>query len=371
MLKGRKYRIYPDKSQKDLLNKHINNCRFIYNLSLETKISAYLGNKFIYSSFDLIKQLPELKKEFIWLKETNSQSLQQSIINMDIAYKRFYSGSGFPKFKSKKHKQSFQIPQRIKIQDNKLIIPNFKEGIKIILHRPINGIIKNVTITLTSSGKYYASILIEDNKILPNKSKIDKNNTIGIDLGLKSFVVTSKSDIYLYNEFLRKAQLKLKFLQSKYSKYKGKNTKQKIAILHEKVMNQRKDFLHKLSTKLISENQTICLENLGIKNMIKNHNLALSITDVSWGTFINMLEYKANWYGKNIIKIDKFAPSSKTCSNCGIINNNLTLNDRKWRCNCGSLHERDINAAINIKNFGLNIKLSTEHRQKIKKSCLQ
>ena len=334
MLKGRKYRIYPDKNQEKLLYKHINSCRFIYNLSLETKISAYLGNKFVYSSFDLIKQLPELKKEFTWLKETNSQSLQQSIINMDVAFKKFYKGNGFPKFKSKKDKQSFQIPQRIKIQKDRLIIPNFKKGIKIILHRPIDGVIKNVTITLASSGKYYASILVEDNKILPNKYSIDKNNTIGIDLGIKNFVVTSENDIYLYNQFLRKAQSKLNFIQTKYSKYKGKNTKQKITILHEKIVNQRKDFLHKLSTKLISENQTICLENLSIKNMIKNHKLALSITDVSWGTFVDMLEYKANWYGKNILKIDKFAPSSKTCSNCGKINHNLSLNDREWKCNC-------------------------------------
>jgi len=338
----------------------------VYNLALETKNTAYLGSKHNFSPFDLIKQLPELKKECEWLKEVNSQSLQQAIQNMDIAFKKFFKGAGFPKFKSKhKGKQSFSIPQNVIVENNLLIIPKFKEGIDIVLHREIKGTIKSATISVTPTGKYFVSILVDTNAEIPSKLPIKENTTIGVDLGIKDFVITSNGEVIANPKNLRKAQSKLKYLQRKYSKNKGKRTKQRLALLHEKVANKRKDFLHKVSIKLIRENQTIALETLAVKNMIKNHNLAQAISDVSWSTFVSMLEYKANWYGKNILRIGRFAPSSKTCSCCGYINKELALKDRSWTCpKCNSVLNRDKNASINIKLFALKSNLSEEHRLK-------
>jgi putative transposase len=366
MFKSLKYRLYPTNSQKELISKHIGSSRFVYNLALETKTTAYLGNKHNFSPFDLIKQLPDLKKECEWLKDVNSQSLQQSIQNMDIAFKKFFKGSGFPKYKSKhRGNKSFAIPQNVSVKDNRLIIPKFKEGIEIILHRSINGKIKSATISITPTGKYFVSILTDTNTQVPDKYIITKENTIGIDLGIKNFAITSEGELFENPKNLRKIQSKLKYAQRKYSKNKGKRTKQYIALLHEKVVNKRKDFLHKISTKLIRENQTIAIEDLNISGMLKNHNLAQAISDVSWSTFVSMLEYKAEWNGNNIIKIGRFAPSSKTCSCCGNINKELKLKDREWVCNnCNSILDRDINASINIKNFALKSILSGEHTLK-------
>ena len=366
MFRAYKYRISPTNSQKELIAKHIGSSRFVYNLALETKNAVYIGSKHNFSPFDLIKQLPELKKECEWLKEVNSQSLQQSIQNMDIAFKKFFKGAGFPKFKSKrKGKQSFSIPQNVIIENNLLIIPKFKEGIDIVLHREIKGTIKSATISVTPTGKYFASILVDTNTEIPIKAPIKENTTIGIDLGIKDFAITSEGEVFKNPKNLRKAQGKLKYLQRKYSKNKGKRTKQRLALLHEKIVNKRKDFLHKTSTKLIRENQTIALEDLAVSNMVKNHNLAQAINDVSWSTFVSMLEYKSDWHGKNILRIGRFAPSSKTCSCCGHINKRLTLSDREWNCpKCGKVVSRDLNAAINIKSFALKNNLSGEHRLK-------
>ena len=366
MLKGLKHRLYPTDSQKELIAKHIGCSRFVYNLALETKNTAYLGSKHNFSPFDLIKQLPNLKKECEWLKEVNSQSLQQSIQNMDIAFKKFFKGAGFPKYKSKhKGKQSFSIPQNVLVEDNKLVIPKFKKGIEIVLHREIKGTIKSATISVTPTGKYFVSILVDTNIENPIKVPIKEETTIGIDLGIKDFAVTSKGEVFENPKNLKKAQSKLKYIQRKYSKNKGKRTKKRLALIHEKVVNKRKDFLHKVSTKLIRENQTIALETLVVSNMVKNHNLAQAINDVSWSTFVTMLEYKADWYGKNILRIGTFAPSSKTCSCCGYINKELTLKDRSWTClKCNSVLDRDVNASINIKNFGLKNKLSVGRRLK-------
>lgn len=366
MLKGLKYRLYPTNSQKELIAKHIGSSRFVYNLALETKTTAYVGSKHNFSPFDLIKQLPELKKECEWLKEVNSQSLQQSIQNMDIAFKKFFKGAGFPKYKSKhRGKQSFSIPQNVLVENNLLIIPKFKKGIDIVLHREIKGIIKSATISVTPTGKYFASILVDTNTEIPIKAPITESTSIGIDLGIKDFAITSEGEVFDNPKNLRKAQSKLKYVQRKYSKNKGKRTKQHLALLHEKVVNKRKDFLHKTSIKLIRENQTICLEDLAVSNMVKNHNLAQAINDVSWSTFVTMLEYKADWYGKNILQIGRFAPSSKTCSCCGYINKELTLKDREWTCpKCNFVLDRDKNASINIKSFALKNYLSGEHRLK-------
>ncbi len=365
MYKAFKYRIFPTGPQKELIAKHIGHSRYVYNLALETKNAAYISAKHDYSAFDLVKQLPELKKELPWLKEVNSQSLQQSIQNMDIAFKKFFKGAGFPKFKSKhKGKQSFSIPQNVKTENGFLIIPKFKEGIKMSLHRPTKGTIKSATISVTPTGKYFVSVLCDTKEELPTKAPIKENTTIGIDLGIKDSAITSDGEVFENPKYLRKAQSKLKYVQRKYSRYKGKRTKKKLAKLHEDVVNKRKDFLHKVSTQLIREKQTICLETLAVKNMVKNHNLAQAINDASWSTFVSMLEYKADWYGKNILRIGRFSPSSKTCS-CGVINKDLKLSDRVWTCkSCGTTHDRDILAACNIKSFALKNHLSGEHRLK-------
>ena len=363
MYKAFKYRLYPTEPQKELIAKHIGSSRFVYNIALETKNAAYIGAKHNYSAFDLVKQLPELKKELPWLKEVNSQSLQQAIQNMDIAFKKFFKGAGFPKFKKKSNRGSFNVPQNVIVGNDLLIIPKFKEGIKMSLHRPTNGTIKSATISVTPTGKYFVSILCDTKEEIPTKAPITESTTIGIDLGIKDFAITSEGEVFENPKYLRKAQSKLKYIQRKYSKYKGKRTKKKLVKLHEDVVNKRKDFLHKVSTKLIRENQTICLETLAVKNMVKNHNLAQAISDVSWSTFVSMLEYKAEWYGKNILRIGQFAPSSKTCS-CGVINKDLKLSDREWTCkSCGTTHDRDILAACNIKSFALKNILSGTDRK--------
>ena len=365
MFRAYKYRLYPTNSQKELIHKHCGSVRFLYNLALETKTTAYLGNKVNLSRYDLQKQLVDLKKELPWLKETNSQSLQSALINLDEAYNKFFKGAGFPKFKKKTNGGSFAVPQNVIVDNDLLIIPKFKEGIKMSLHRPTKGIIKSATISVTPTGKYFVSILCDTKEESPTKAPIKESTTIGVDLGIKDFCITSEGEVFENPKYLRKAQSKLKYVQRKYSKYKGKRTKKKLAKLHEDVVNKRKDFLHKVSTKLIRENQTIAIETLAVKNMVKNHNLAQAISDVSWSTFVTMLEYKADWYGKNILRIGQFAPSSKTCSNCGTINKELQLKDREWTCsNCSSVLDRDVNAAINIKSFALKNNLSGEHTLK-------
>jgi putative transposase len=366
MFKSQKYRIFPTKQQEVLINKHIGACRFVYNLALETKLMAYAGNKINLSCFDLMKQLPDLKKECIWLKEINSQSLQVSLINLDKAFMGFFKRkSSFPKFKKKISKKSFNIPQSIFIKENKLFIPKFNKGIKIILSKEINDKIKQATITKSKTNKYFVSILVDTQKETPIKQSIKENTTVGIDLGIKSFLVTSNNQIFENPKYLKQSLLKLKYIQRKYSKYKGKRTKHKLALLHEKIANQRKDFLDKTSIQLIKNHDSIAIEDLNIQGMVKNHKLAQSINDVGWSMFITMLEYKAEWYGKNILKIGRFDPSSKTCSNCGSINKELKLQNREWTCkHCGSILDRDTNAAINIKSFALKNYLSMDDRLK-------
>lgn len=365
MLKAFKYRLIPTTEQFDLLNKHIGAVRFVYNLALETKQMAWAGGKVNLSCFDLHKQLKDLKNECVWLREINSQSLQQSILNLDSAYMAFFKGQNkFPKFKKKSSNGSFNVPQNVRVEGNKLIIPKFKKGIRLVLHRPINGEIRQATIRKTTTGKYFVSILCETGEMIRPKPIIEENTTVGIDLGIKTYLVDSNGKVFDNPKFLRKAQSKLKYVQRKYSKHKGKRTKHKLAILHEKVANQRKDFLHKTSIELIKNHDSIAIEDLAISDMVKTHQLAQSIHDAAWGTFVTMLKYKAAWYGKNILTIGRFEPSSKTCSCCGYINKDLLLSDRKWTCpNCNFTLSRDVNAAINIKSFALKNILSGTDRK--------
>lgn len=365
MLKAFKYRIYPTKEQAILLNKHIGCTRFVYNLALEVKQTAYASAKINLSCFDLIKQLPDLKEECTWLKEVNSQSLQSPIRNLDNAFTRFFKGQGnFPKFKKKTKCGSFNVPQSVILEGDKLVIPKFKEGIDIVLHRPTKGTIRQATISKTPTGKYFASILCETGEANKHPKTIKEKTTVGVDLGIKTFIVCSDGKEFENPKFLKRQLSRLKYTQRKYSKYKGKRTRHRLAILHEKVSNQRKDFLHKVSSELIKNHDSIAIENLQVSNMLKNHRLAQSIQDAGWGMFVDFLKYKAQWYGINILEIGTFEPSSKTCSNCGSINKTLTLQDREWTCSCGSVLNRDVNAAINIKTFALKNHLSAEHRLK-------
>jgi putative transposase len=336
----------------------------VYNLALETKQMAYAGNKINLSCFDLIKQLPDLKEHLAWLKEVNSQSLQQSIVNLDVAFTKFFKGlNDFPNFKKKTARQSFSVPQSVIIENDKLVIPKFKKGIKINLHRKFKGVIKQATISKTPTGKYFASILVDTTEVIPAIKKVKEKTTIGIDLGIKSFLVTSEGEIFDNPKYFKKSLSKLKYIQRKCSKNKGTRTKHRLAILHEKVANQRKDFLHKASARLVKNHDSIAIEDLNVAGMIKNHKLAQAISDAGWGMFVEMLKYKAGWSGKNILQIGCFEPSSKMCSNCGNINSDLTLQDREWTCKCGSILNRDVNAAVNIKNFALK-KLSVGRRLK-------
>jgi putative transposase len=282
-----------------------------------------------------------------------------ALLNLDTAYSNFFKGcADFPKFKKKSNRGSFNVPQNVKVEDGRLVIPKFKEGIKIKLHRDLVGTIKQATISFTPTGKYFVSILCKTEEDLPLRPKVTEDNTIGIDLGIKDFAVTSEGDVIDNPKFLRNSIQRLKVLQRRASKkQKGSSNRRKankrVALLHEKIVNQRQDFLHKTSTKLIRENQTICLEDLSVSNMMKNHCLAQAISDVSWYEFNRMIEYKAEWYGKNILRIGRFAPSSKTCE-CGSISKELTLSDRIWECKrCGRVNERDFLAARNIKKFAL------------------
>ena len=365
MLKAFKYRLSPTKEQSILLNKHIGASRFVFNLALECKKMAWAGNKVNLSCFALHSQLKDLKTECEWLKEINSQSLQQSIANLDKAYTAFFKGqNSFPNFKKKSNGGSFNIPQNVLLEKGRLIIPKFKKGIDIVLHRPIKGEIRQATISRTPTGKYFVSILCDTGEAIKPKAKIKENTTVGIDLGIKTYLVASDGKEFDNPKFLRKAQAKLKYVQRKYSKHKGKRTKQKLAILHEKVANQRKDFLHKTSSELIKNHDSLAIEDLAVSNMVKNHKLAQSISDAGWSTFVTMLEYKAEWYGKNILKIGRFEPSSKLHANCGHINKDLTLSDREWICpKCGEVVSRDLNAAINIKSFALKNILSGTDRK--------
>jgi len=357
--KAFKYRIYPNSEQQEILAKHFGCTRFVYNFFLRQRIDYYVENKDNQKKgltfHDTALRLTQLKKkaEFEWLRDVNSQSLQGALRDLDIAYNNFFNKRAkFPKFKKKHRKQSFTVPQHWSIQGNTLNIPKCT-GLKIVLHRETEGTPKSVTISMTPSGKYFASILCEVDMPEPTHT----GGEIGIDFGVKSFIVTSDAEVIEPPKFLRKSERQLKRLQKRVSKkQKGSNSRRKaihrLAVKHEKVSNQRSDFLHKLSRELVGENQAIHIESLAIRNMVKNHCLAKSITDAGWSAFVNMLEYKGKWYGCHIHKADRFFPSSKRCHICGFINENLTLKDREWECpECNAIHNRDLNAAINILNF--------------------
>ena len=364
--KAYNFRIYPSDKQIEPLAQHFGSCRFVYNYFLRKRIDFYVENKGKEKQgltyHDTAIMLTQLKKtpEYVWMNDVNSQSLQQSLRRLDIAYNNFFNKRAeFPNFKKKHSKQSFLVPQAFEIDFEKglLHIPKFKP-IKIILHRETEGTIKSVNITKTPSGKYFASVLCEIEKVVKPKKK---GRQIGIDLGLKSFLITSDNERIDSPQYLRKSEDKLAKLQRHLSrKIKGSNRKNKarikVARIHDKISNQRNDFLHKLSHRLVSENQAIFVEDLHVKGIMANHHLAKSVSDSGWSEFVRQLKYKSEWNGVYFGQIDRFFPSSKRCFSCGWINESLTLKDREWICQgCNQVVDRDFNAAQNILLFGQNM----------------
>ena len=360
IFKSFKFRIYPNKEQEILLAKHFGACRFVFNHYLNKRKDTYLEDKKSLNYYDNANDLTQLKKDdnYIWLKEINSQSLQSSLRNLDTAYGKFFrKQTKFPRFKSKYDRQSFKIPQFVKLENNELIIPKFKDGVKINLHREIEGKINFGTISKSTTGKYYVSLTCEVQYQPYEKT----NSKVGIDTGIKDLAILSDGTTYENIRSLKTKLKKLKFNQRQLSKKdKGSSSRNKqrknLAKIHEKITNVRKDYLHKVSTEIVKNHDIISVEDLAVKNIMKNHKLSQAMSDVSLGTFYSMLEYKSGWNDKTIIKIDRFFPSSKMCSNCGWINQDLTLNIREWICpSCGEKHDRDFNASKNILKQGLKI----------------
>ena len=360
-----KFRIYPNKEQQAILARYFGSVRFVYNHFLAERKQQYEETQHSDDYYKQAKSLTELKKqeEYSWLKEINSQTLQHALRHLETAYVNFFRGTAkFPNFKSKKNKNSFSVPQNCSLSGGRIYIPKFKEGIKVKEHRKVKGLVKQMTISLTPTGKYYVSILTEELYEAIQKT----NKSVGIDLGLKDFVITSEGKKYKNHRYIKPYQKELVMAQKHLSrKQHGSNSyekqRRKVAKIYEKISSCRLDMLHKVSLALIRKYDIICLEDLNIKGMVKNHRLAKSISDASWGQFVSILAYKAEQNDKQVIKIHRWYPSSKTCHNCGWVNEGLKLSDRQWVCpHCGEIIDRDINAAKNILSEGIR-KISVGH----------
>jgi len=363
MIKAYRYRLNPNKAQAEFFEKSFGCARFVYNWALNRRIEAYQKDKTRISWVELCKELTELKKQedTIWLKEVSNQSLQSSIRHMEAAFVRFFrEKKGFPKFKSKhRSRASFQFVQKVSIdfETNRIKLPKIGE-VKFYKNRTFDGKIGTVTISKSATGKYYASVLVDDGKELPAKAPITEDTAVGIDVGIKDFAVLSNGQTFANPKYLEKEEKRLAVLQRRFArKQKGSNRRERarraVAKQYEVVRNKRTNFLHQVTSRIVRENQTIIIEDLNVDGMLKNHCLAKHISSASWSEFFRQLEYKCEWQGKNLIRIGRFEPSSKLCT-CGYKNDALTLSDRSWTCpKCGTTHDRDLLAAQNIKRFGL------------------
>ena len=375
MLKALKIRLYPNDEQVNYVSNLLGSYRFVYNQCLDKKIKAYtndkvnLGLKELGNFFhqDLTKN-----ENYVWLAEHNTKVLKQSVINLLDSYKRFFvNGTGFPKFKSK-HDNTLScrfpieaISKKNDYKSGKLTLSGIKNIKFKTSDKYVNYLdkyksnIKSATLSKTKTGKYFLSILVDTNEVKFVNEPI--NEFIGLDLGIKDFIVTSENKVFENLKLTRSNQVKIaKLYQELSKKQKGSKNRDKarlkLAKFHEKMSNKKEDYLHKVTNQLINENQVIIIEDLNVSGMLENHKLARSIQELSLYRFKEMLRYKCLWFGRDLVEIDRFFPSSKLCNVCGYKNTELTLKDREWSCSeCGTTHNRDLNAAINIKNEGLRL----------------
>lgn len=362
MFKRLKVKLYPTFKQKEMLENHFSGYRFCYNLCLEYKSTLWSDHKKNVSGYDMQKELYALRKEVPWMLACRAQEIVSASLDVEKTYKNFFKHNrGFPRYKSKRGEQSFHAYQYISAKGQRLAF--YKRRIKFKTSEHYNNLlethkIKQCTFKRDLSGDYWATLLIDtkENFVLP-----DTANEIGIDLGIKDLIITSEGETFENKKHLQSSYYKLRSLQRQHSKTKmgGKNREKlrvKIAKLNRKIRNQKEHYYHAITNQLLRENQTIYVESLAIKNMMKNHRLARNISDASLSLLIRILEYKATWYSREIIKIDKWFPSSKTCSNCGAIKEKLSLSERVYNCACGVSLDRDHNAALNILKEGQRIK---------------
>ncbi len=366
MLNATKIRLYPTTAQRSALARQFGCARWVFNWGLDLSRRTYLETGKGLTCRDLQNQLPKLKQEHEWLRDADSQALQVALQNLAAAYEAFFKGRArYPRFRSKHGRQSFAYPQRVKIAERRdngwgLIALPKVGAVRANIHREIAGKVKTVTVSLDAAGRYWASILT-DNDVPPLLPVSTDGPALGIDVGLTNFAVTSSGRKVPNRRFVKRAAANLRRKQKALSrKQKGSKSRskarQKVARAHERVRRTRADFLHKLSRQLVNENQVIAVEDLNVKGMMRNRSLAKAIGDCSWSMFTTMLAYKAERAGKAFVKCHRFFPSSKACNGCGHIAKSMPLNIRNWTCSaCGSEHDRDINAARNIRDEGLRI----------------
>ncbi len=370
MLRATKVRIYPTPEQTEFLNRQFGAVRIVWNKALAIKTHCYkVRDQSLSPKKDLKPLLAKAKKsrKYGWLKEADSIALQQSVINLDKAFQNFFNPklpARFPRFKSRRSRQTSYHCTSISIGDNWIKVPKC-ERIKARIHRKIVGKVKSITLSKTATGKYYASILADDAQEQPKQcATIKANQVVGVDMGITDLAITSEGYKTGNPRFLKKAQRNLKRKQQALSRCKkGSKGRHKARLLvakaHERVANARNDFQHKLSKQLIDENQAVIVETLKVKNMLKNKRLSRHIADAGWFSLITKLDYKARQAGKHLVKIDQWFASSKICSCCGVKQKSMPLSTRSWTCECGSVNDRDINAACNIRQQGI-LKLKAE-----------
>ncbi len=359
ILRTYRFALHPNQEQRDLLARHFGCVRYVYNHFLQERIDQYRVHKQSDNYPAQARALTLLKgqEETKWLKAVNSQSLQYALRCLETAFQNFFRGQArFPRFKSKRHQNSFGVPQFVRLEEGRLHLPKFKTGIKVQVHRPVHGQIKHCTISRTASGKYFVGILCEE----MYRPKEKTGAACGLDLGLKDFITSSEGKTFKNHRYRKKYAAALKRAQQHlWRKVKGSGSferqRRKVARLHDKIKNSRLDRLHKVSHERMSAYDLICVEDLHVQGMIKNRKLARHISDASWAALVRLLEYKADWNDKKVVKVSRWYPSSKTCHKCGWLNEHLDLSMRTWRCGNGHQLERDLNAAVHILREGKRI----------------